>query len=39
MPDSRIESFAELRFSPGSFIDDLRRDVPDEETAPSFSGE
>jgi DHA1 family multidrug resistance protein-like MFS transporter len=25
--------------SPGSFIDDLRRDVPDEEVAPSFSGE
>ena len=25
--------------SPGSFIDDLPRDVPDEETAPNFSGE
>jgi hypothetical protein len=24
---------------PGPFIDDLPRDVPDEETAPGFSGE
>ena len=39
-----IERLLEMRAlhnpaPPGSFIDDLPRDVPDEETAPNYSGE